>query len=99
MNKPPESMMFLREFQLERIGVEWYRVNLENGKTEKLNSPDVPNEWDDTRIPAPPYFIPFEHGQMLFGGIEKSYEELIGSVFVKSAQKTKPESPVKAADK
>jgi len=71
---------------------------LKNGRKEKLNFPEVPDEWDDTRIPMPPYFIPFEHNQMLFGGIDKTYQELIGSVFIKPVVKTESESPVKVED-
>jgi hypothetical protein len=71
---------------------------LKSGKTEKLKSSDVPDEWDDTRISMPPYFIPFEYGQILFGGNKKGFQELIGSIFIKPVEKTKPESPVKTQD-
>jgi hypothetical protein len=93
-----ESAHIIDKFKAERTGAEWYRVNLEKRKAERIKPLDVPDNWDDSEIPMPPYFIPFENGQILFGGIKKRFQELIGSVFKKPAQKTKPESPVKAED-
>jgi hypothetical protein len=88
-------------FITARRGVQWYRVSLDKGKTEKMVSLDVPSESPDFYLPrewdmelAPPIFIPLEHGRILFGGYEKSYRELIGTVFVKA----KPVEDVKGKE-
>jgi len=94
-SSPPASRQFLDEFLSKHVGVEWYRVNLENGNVKKIHPLDVPDTWDDSVYRKPPYFIPFEYGQILFGGVQKGFQELIGAVFKKSAEKAKPENPVR----
>jgi len=76
-----EAIRIIDKFRNERKDTEWYRVDLKNGKVEKPIPYDVPYEWDHELLP--PFFIPFEHGRILFGGLEKDFRELIGSVFKK----------------
>jgi hypothetical protein len=76
-----------REFENDKQDAEWYRINLKNGKIEKNNTLDVPRIWNHSRFP--PFFIPYYHGQILFGGIEKGFGELIKSIFYRhSLEKT-----------
>jgi hypothetical protein len=84
-----EASMLFREYQRDKNGAEWYRVNLKNGKISKLNSPDVPDTWNHNRLA--PIFVPYEYDQILFGGLEKGFRELIGQVFKEPAKMPKPD--------
>ncbi|MCL1908082.1 MAG: hypothetical protein FWG12_01790 [Holophagaceae bacterium] len=68
-----------------RQDAQWYRVNLKNGKIDKITSPDLPSTWDHDRWP--PVFIPYLYDQFLFGGVEKGYGQLIEPVFKKPPER------------
>ena len=76
-----EVQAIINNFRELRQDAQWYRVNLKNGKIEKITSPELPATWDHDK--SPPYFIPYRYGQILFGGIEKGYSQLIEQVFKK----------------
>jgi hypothetical protein len=87
--------IFLKNSKPNHNGVQWYRVNLESGIIEKRNRGDVPDTYDDMRFP---FFIPFGYDNILWGGDEKGFPELIGSVFkkpTKESEENAAESEVK----
>jgi hypothetical protein len=86
--KGMEGMQLFNDFRINSNDVQWYRVNLESGTIEKRNKGgDVPDIWDDMKFPN---FIPFGYDNILWGGMEKGFAELIGTVFKKPAPRPLP---------
>jgi hypothetical protein len=93
--KAMEAFQFLMDSKSDYYDIQWYRVNLESGIIEKRNRGDVPDTWDNTIFP---FFIPFGYDSVLWGGVEKSFPELIGTVFKKSTPPKESEETAAEAE-